>query len=219
MIRSLRCLTSMAMAVLALGVLGASAAQASTFQSLKESAGELTITTTPDGTLKTAHHVIDFSKNVTMTCASMSADGVLKPPAASLTLEPTYNECSFNGAAKVPVKMNGCDYVFYANGEFEIASSAGNNCGLNKISISANGCTVFIGPQKLKGITYHNINPSGVNEEITLEMALNGLASEVVGAGCAEVGAFKAGEYTTGNTILTGAEKANPNVMVGIKWE
>jgi len=217
MIRSLKLLMAMAMATLALGGLGAAAAQATNFVPSTEGMTELTITSTPDGTGTNAHHVIVFSKNVSITCVSMSVDGILKGSSATLTLEPTYNECSFNNAMNVPVKMNGCDYVFSTTGELEIASATGKNCASSKISISANNCTVLIGPQKLTGVTYKNINPSGKNPEITMAMLLKNLVSEVSGPGCAETGTFKTGEYTTGNTILTGAEKANPNVMVGIE--
>ena len=219
MTRILKALAMAALATLAMGAMAAAAAQAHTPAAFNSELEETVITSTVDGaTGKEKHHVIDLAGKP-LTCPEPSFKGELKGKInTELTLEPEYNTgiCSYNTTENAAVTMNGGDYVFRANGEFVIGSKAGKNCATEPIKIQTeNFCLFEIGPQTIKGVlTYKNIVVGGV-EEITVEIRPTGIAY-TAGAFCPAKGIFANGNYTTGNTILTGANKGG--AMTNIKW-
>ncbi len=110
--------------------------------------------------------------------------------------------------------MNGCHPLFTAGGEITIKCPEGK-----QITFQELGCVLHIPAQgPLKGVTYHNIPEEKSQNEITVSVAIKGIQSVTTGAGCPEVGESKAGEYTTGNTIVTG-EQDPTGVMANVWWE
>ena len=177
-----------------------------------------TITSTADGEGAAAHHVLDVGGG-SLTCSGASFHGAQgEREVESLTLTGEYSGCVYLGQATT-VNMNGCDYVIHANGEVDVASKSGKNCATEPIKFSVIGCKIEIGPQSgLKEATYNNIEPEAF-EEITVEAHITGVKYTATGALCIEPGhGLTNGEYTTGNTILTGAKESEPTKMANIRW-
>jgi len=182
-----------------------------------ELAETTTVTSTADGTGKTAHHVIELDGG-TVTCSSASFEGSQSgKEATELTVNPTYKECTFSGTP-VTVSTGGCAYGLHASKEFAIKSRAGKNCATEPIKVEFESCKIEIGPQGPRELLgFHNIKPGAV-EEVTMEMSLTGIAYKATGAKCLKAGEFSDGAYKTGNTILTGA-KPGGGAMVNYRWE
>ncbi len=198
--------------VLSLSALAASAASAS--EEGHSGVSETTVTGLPDGTLKTAHHVIDMA-GTSITCDKNILDGDMKAVAVTqLTMTFKYEGCTFNGQ-KITVDPGQCEFVVTFNGGLHIASTGGGNCNTSPIRVTGVACEVRIGTQALNGLKFHNINNK---TEVTMEMAIKGISYTAEGPGCPKAGTFNDGEYTTGNTILTG-EDPKTGIMVPIWWE
>lgn len=213
MIRNLKALGLAVTAVLALMALTGSVASAA--EEEHSGAAETTITGLPDGVGKTAHHIIDMA-GTSITCNKNILDGDMKAAAVTeLTMTFKYEECTFNGAGKIPVDAGQCEFIITFNGGFDIASTGGGNCNINPIRITGTGCEVRIGTQKLNGLKFNNINNK---TEVTMEMAIKGITYTAEGAACPKAGTFNDGEYTTGNTILTGEDPITL-AMIPIWWE
>lgn len=210
MIRNLKALMIAAVAVLAMSAMAASAAQGAV--EFHSSSGAATLTTTPDGTGKTAHQVFDAAGG-TITCNTVSGEASIggSTAAAVQSTTITYSgNCNFVGQAAT-VNMNGCNYNFHANGEVDIVCTGSNEI---TFSVPSPVCDVVVPPQTGLGtVTYHNINS---NTEVTLEPHVTGITYTATGAGCPTAGTFSDGNYTTGNVIIT-AEQGS--TMVPIKVE
>jgi hypothetical protein len=212
MIRNLKALGLAVMAVLALLAMTASVASAS--EEEHSEAAETTITGLPDGTGKTAHHLIDLA-GTSITCEKNILDGDMKAATVTeLIMTFKYEGCTFNGA-KITVDPGQCEFIVTFNGGLDIASTGGGNCNTSPIRITGLGCEVRMGTQKLNGLNFHNINNK---TEVTMEMLIKGITYTAEGAACPKAGTFNDGEYTTGNTILTG-EDPNTLAMIPIWWE
>jgi hypothetical protein len=207
MIRNLKALMLASMAVLAVGAMAASAANAAEFTSPN---GASTITTTPDGTGKTAHQVFDAAGG-SITCntvhghASIGGTGATSILSSSIAYS---GNCNFVGQAAT-VNMNGCNYRFNASGTVDIVCP-----GTNEITFSVPSpvCDVVVPPQTgLSSVTYHSINAN----EVTIEPHVTGIKLTATGAGCPETGTFTNGNYTTGNVIIT-AEIAGAMVPISV---
>jgi hypothetical protein len=213
MIRNLKSLGLALLAVVALSAVVAPIASAS--EEEHSEATETTVTGLQDGTLKTAHHVIDLA-GTSITCEKSNLDGEMKAATVTeLTMTFKYELCTFNGVANTVVDSGQCEFIVTFNGGLDIGSQGGGNCNTNPIRITGVNCEVRIGTQKLKGLTFHNINNK---TEVTMEMAINGITYTAEGAGCPKAGTFNDGSYTTGNTILTG-EDPKTLKMTSIWWE
>jgi hypothetical protein len=201
---------------LALGMTSSSVASAHEFQF--PTGEEITVTSTPDGTGKTAHHLLLFFQIGYLTCGSVSFHGTVSgKEVAELTLEPEYSECLLQ-AVPATVQMGGCAYLFHADGTFEIVSKAGKSCVTEPMTIFNTSCLVAIGPQEHPGgITYHNIQP-GATEEVTLSMNFGEITGKQEGTTCSK-SSFSNTEYATGNAILTASKAAKPSEMVNMSWE
>jgi len=218
MIRNLKALLGLAAVLSLFAAFSAPGAQAVEFHCSVE---PCKLTARADGTGKTAHHVFIIKKGVAsgnMTCNGITAEGVsgVKTFAEFTLINVNYGapgSCNFASGAGT-VAMNGCDYLF------NIATAMKIKCPENaEIEMSGGGCLVKIPPQTPAGGggTYTNL---GGKTEITLTLALTGISGNA-GAGCGPilgfVGAFTEGEYTTGNTIVTG--ETEPGVMASFWWE
>jgi hypothetical protein len=221
MIRNLKALMLAAMAVLAMSAVAAQGAQAHTPALFHSELSETTITALPDETAgtKTAHHVIDINNNtMSITCNSISADSVsTESTPTTITLDNfVYNTCTFNGQS-VTININGCHYQLHADGHVDIAG-----CDAGKvISYTGNNCTVEIGEQSgLTEVTYHAGPLRNGKKTVTLEAHVTGIAYTASGTNCTETGAKTDGNYTTGNTIVTGSKKGSVAAadIVNIEW-
>jgi hypothetical protein len=221
MIRNLKALMLAAMAVLAMSAVAAQGAQAHTPAVFHSELSETTITTLPDETAgtKTAHHVFDINNNtMSITCNTVTVDSVIteSTPTTITADNVAYNTCTFNGQS-VTVEMHGCHYMFHADGRVDIV---GCNAG-EKIKFSGNNCTVEVGEQSgLTEVTYHAGPLRNGKKTVTLEAHVTGIAYTASGTNCTETGAKTDGNYTTGNTIVTGSKKGSVAAadIVNIEW-
>jgi len=176
-------------------------------------AAEATVTSTADGTGKTAHHVFDAAGG-NVTCSGIALEGQTTEVASALTVSASYSGCTFLGSSAT-VSMGGCAYLLHSSGEFDIVSKAGKNCATEPIKWEAAGCKIEVPPQSARELlTYHNVKPASVSE-ITMQMNLTGLTYKSSGT-CPKTGELSDGAYTTGNTILTAAKAG---AMVDYSWE
>ena len=197
----------------------AASAEKEFHSSLKETA----ITSTDDGTGKTAHQVLDLA-GASITCGVSSFVGSFEGKSiAEISLAAAFSGCQFVGQTAT-FSMKSCQFSFAANGTFGIITNpeagTGKTCAEDPISFSvpSPACTVTIGPQAIAGaLTYKNIKP-GTTEEITAENKATGIKYKAAGAGCPEVGEFSNGNYTTANKILTAAPPKLPE-MGEFRWE
>jgi hypothetical protein len=196
------------LAALALGLIAPIPAQAAVFTNVN--GGNTIITGSSDGAGATGHHVMNFPGNGTLTCNSINLQGTASNKEfAEMTMTAGYAGCTFLGKLAT-INMQGCDYLFRANGGFKIASSVEKNCATEPMEIIVTGCTITLGEQEFaSGLVYH---PHAA-EEATMEMKLTKLSWKAVGASCLAPGAFANGEYTTGNTIFTGESDDGKQTM------
>jgi hypothetical protein len=204
MFRSLR---SLLLVVVALGLVVPVAAPAAVFTNVN--GGNTIITGLSDGTGATAHHVMNFPGIGTLTCNSINLQGTASNKEfAEMTMTVGYAGCTFLGKLAT-VNMQGCDYLFRANGGFKIASAVEKNCTNEPMEIIVTNCTITLGEQEFaSGMTYH----PQASEEATMEMKLTKISGKATGSSC-PVGAFGNGEYTTGNTIFTGESDDGKQTM------
>lgn len=160
------------------------------------------------------NHEIDIPGWGTIVCKHADFAGTVTGASATkLLLEPSFEECTLGGE---PLKVNtgACWFEYKADGGFSITTGPKGDCALEPIEITLvnEGCELIIGPQNLTGIGYTNINKE---EEITLTMTITKLQG--VREGCEPTGSFNSGQYTAGNTILTGTEDPGGKKRP-IKW-
>jgi hypothetical protein len=245
MIRNLKTLTLAMLALAALGATVSSAAQGAARFTV-EGAGaaeETTLTVLKDdegGTKpKTAHQVIDFynaakTVELSLTCGELTGDGVVVGPEQTdvTIVTPAFEgggtvspKCSFAGQ-DITLENKGCNFTLQATGTFEITSennTAGNKCahGEKPFVFGFPNCTVEIGAQTLVNkVRYKNLagglitieTPTGAVGDPFLEFTYNAF-----GSAC-PFGTLSNGQYTTGNTLITG-EKKGTNTMVNLKWD
>jgi hypothetical protein len=245
MIRDLKTLTLAMLALVALGATVSSAAQGAARFTVEGAgaADETTLTVLKDdegGTKpKTAHHVFDFynaakTTELSLTCNELTADGtVVGPEQTDITLvTPAFEgggtvfpKCTLAGQ-DITLENKGCNFTLQATGTFEITSetnTAGNKCahGEKPIVFAIPNCKIEIGAQTLVNkLRYHNLagglitveTPTGAVGDPFLEFTYN-----ATGATC-PFGTLNNGQYTTGNTLITG-EKKGTNTMVNLKWD
>jgi len=202
MTRKLKVLGLAAFAILAVSAMSAASAQA--ISGISKPAESIWVTTTPDGTGKTAHHVFDAA-GASITCTQGKGEATIagtETKVVTTVIEKTieFTGCSFLGQA-ASVVGNGCDgHVGISGGEI-ITSIVGCNPGKTvEFSVASPPCLVSVPEQALFGVTAHNLNAN----EITVEAHVSGVKYTATGSGCPITGTFSNGNYTTGNHILTG---------------
>jgi hypothetical protein len=207
MIRNLKVFGLTVMAVFALTAVASSAAQAIEFHS------EIENTTVTANTEAGSNSVFDAA-GASISCSSATFTGsqALKT-SATLTVTPTYTGCTFLGVLNVPVKMNGCQYTFNANGEVAVT---GASC--TAITFEATGCKVEVGKQSnLKEVTYTNILGNGTTtREVTVTPHVTGITYTSSGL-CPKNGTFADGNYTSGNAVAKGENSKGAQVGVWVE--
>lgn len=203
MIRNLRILIAAAMALAAFGALGASGVQAAEFHCSVE---PCRVTMKPDGTGKTAHHVITF-KGIQTTCAAVTGEATMSSKTSSeLTIANIKGEsCTLIGQPST-LTSNGCHYLLGSGGTLTIVCPAGK-----EIENSGGGCLYNIPSQgPIAGVSYHNVGSTEVTAEIAVQITIN-----ATGVGCPY--GKVTGEFTTANVLLT-SETDPGGEMTSISW-
>jgi len=213
MIRNLKVLIAAAMALAVIGALGASGAQAAEFHCSVE---PCRVTMKPDGTGKTAHHVILFKdgkgNTFSTTCNTVTGEATMSTKTSTeLTISNIVGETCGIGTTNSVFKTNGCHYLIKSAGTLTIT------CPEGKImeyigGVLGSECSYNIPPQgPLSGVKFHNLGTS----EVTMEMAVQKLKVTTNGKCPFET---SEGEFTTANTILT-SETDPGGVMANVWWE
>jgi hypothetical protein len=194
--RSYRALLLATLAAAAMTAFSAASAQAFT-KFNNASGGNTTIIGKPDGTGKTAHHVLTTPAG-SITCSTADLQGTTSvTESVTLALDFEYTNCTFAGISTT-VQPHGCELVVNANGGGELWCPSSMD-----VTFEAAGCKVSIPSQVGSEVLgYTNINSS---TEITATTSIKGVRGTA--SGCASGnGSFTNGEYTTGNIIFTGQE-------------
>lgn len=203
MMRNLKTL-GLAVAMFALTAVTASAAQAIEFHSEIEN-------TTVTAKTETGSNSVFDAAGASISCASGTFTGTQAAKnSPTLTVTPAYSGCTFLGVLNVPVKMNGCQYTFNANGEVAVT---GASC--TAITFEAELCKVEVGKtnnQNLKEATYTNIG-TGTGREVTVTPHVTGITYTSSGL-CPKNGTFSDGNYTSGNAIAKG--ESSKGVQAGV---
>jgi hypothetical protein len=129
---------------------------------------------------QTAAHTFTFESEVKGSCAKATLGGEMEERAETLTLSPSYAECTSFGLAAT-VEPNGCKYVFRTGSKTEAGVFSGTTdvtcpkeAGITITGFSGN-CQVKIGPQTgLGGVTYRNKQETSPTK-VLAEVALNGI--------------------------------------------
>lgn len=189
-------------AVFALTAVGASAASAAEFHSQAES-------TSLTGT-QTGNHVFNAA-GAKITCKKASFTGTQTGKnATSVTMGATYGECSFLFFS-VSVNMNGCSYVFHANGQTDVVGEA-----CKGITYEGAGCKVVVPAQTgLNSVSYAN-SGTGSTESINVSPNVTGIKYTSSGL-CPENGTnLTNGKYESGPTNVVGK---SGGTQVGVFFE
>jgi hypothetical protein len=200
MTRRTKALGLAAVVGLCLTTAGASAAQASTFHT-KEGKYPATITGVQQAAQTIKVHV-ETGSNSEISCNTVSLTGTLAAASSTLTLHPTYGECTAFGAAAV-INTASCNYVFHSGAmtamdqyaaTMDIECSAGGS-----ISIVSTACEIRIPPQNgLPGLKLVDLTAEGaVSAEFQIgtfsySVIKDGLGCPLTGIENRTDGAFKA---------------------------
>jgi hypothetical protein len=230
MIRNLKILIAVAMALVAFGAISVSGAQAAEFHCSVE---PCTVTVKPDGTPglagKTAHSVFIVKQgavSVSTTCQQVSGDSTSASKTfKTLTLgQLVYSGCDVAGGAST-VKMNGCEYHIVSPGVAPHDATMQIKCPAGKVieeEVPATGCLITIGSTGILGggLKFHDAETGGIKKElITAETTVNGIPVTIVTNTCPGglVKGAATGEITTWNFELTG--ETTSGVMANVWWE
>jgi hypothetical protein len=199
MIRSLKRLPLLALALCACFALSATAAEAVQFHA--EGEGKVTATY-PKGEKGGEGEVFNFTTNGGIApCFRMSSITTLfEKTVSSITLHAELSECFFT------TKMNGCLFVFQASGTFAIT---GEECASKPIEIVRGSCVIKFGPQeKASALTYEN-EGSETTRDVTATLKATKLHYIQTGAQCSGgVGTFTNGEITAKVTLKADTPEA-----------
>jgi hypothetical protein len=184
MIRNLKTLGILLVAIFAMSAVAASAASAAIeFHSEGEAT---TFTGKQDGGATFDNLTADGGSTL---CELVSYTGTLsKSTSTTLELTPIYSNCTAFGNKPAHVLMNGCTYLLHWEGALMEIKCAGTNEMTIEITASKTNttviCNIHIPPQSLAGsIAYSNIGAT-TTREITLEFNINSIKySQTAGTG------------------------------------
>jgi len=206
MIRKLKALGLVVVAVLAMSAIGASAAQAITLSS-----SSYPQTVEGSGTEIGEHFLTEAGK---VECHLSKYTGTLSEASPTLRVTPIYETCKAFGFLNATVNTNGCHYLFHAT-EHDSSTNTYTahvdvECTDGKvIEITSGTCKVSVGSQT--GLTTVDITNMAVSPpDLTVRPTVKGIAYTVTqdGFGCpfTGTGAKTGGEYTsTGYITVTAA--------------
>ncbi|HKF83157.1 MAG TPA: hypothetical protein VKB23_09375 [Solirubrobacterales bacterium] len=175
---------------------GASSASAAEFHTN-------TVGATLHGTQSGSHVFTVQGSKVTCEVASFSGKTAALTT-ASQTMTPKYEKCTAFGFANAEVNMNGCHYVFYANGTVDFICPAGKFATI-KVPTFFGSCHVDIfGSNGLKSVSYTN---AADKKTLTVHAAVKGIPYNVTtsSGGCPlTTGEGTNSEYTGTTTVTAG---------------
>jgi hypothetical protein len=202
MIRNLKALGLAVVAVLAMSVVVASAAQAAPVVTISAGASVSVHATGENIGEKLS---ID---GVTTECKTSHYTGTATSGSSTLTLNPTYTGCTLAGTGlTVHVTTTGCGYLFHLQNKSGSTNNASVDieCGASPIKIEGTGtsCVATIGAQS--GLS----NVSGTNDatDVTIKSNVSGIKATVVtdgflcpfnGTGAKTGGTYTSTGYLTG---------------------
>jgi hypothetical protein len=222
MTRNLKVLGLALVAALAMSAVAASAASATPFEFHSE-ASSTVLTGSQEGT--------DVFTTDAGTVSCGEANYIGSQSAATTTtvsVLPTYSNCTAFGFISVPIVVNGCEYLFHAGtasttGEPPVTHYEGTAdvvCPAGKvIEVKAPGCTVTVGSQTgLQKVTYTNKEGGGF-EDVTVDVNMTGIKYEEHNKGlfptCANNTVPKSnGTYTGAATVTGDAGGGQVNIWV-----
>ena len=186
MIRSPKTVLALALAVLAMSAVVASAASASNF----------TADAYPTGGTATSEKGNDvFSTEAgKVECAAHFEVAALSGPSETATVTPTYTNCKAFGFLSATVAMEGCDYVFHTSGVVDVECPEGK-----AIVITASTCTATVGSQTgLESVTLAN-SGTGISAQanvggIAYTVTKDGFLCPFGGTGAKTGATYKQGE-------------------------
>ncbi len=220
MSRKIKHSLAVALALVAFGAITASAHAADEFHC---SVSPCRLTAQPDGTGKSAHHVIIIEtattdQSLVITCETLRGHievvGLFGHTLFFFTAA-FYDNCTVNGSAGVEVAMNGCEYKFNAAGGTTDAANLAVVCPSGKkIEFKYNGCTMTIsGGFESSGVGYTTVGTTPTREitvtinHVTIPSA--NIKADGTKAQCLiDPEQSLTGTYTTGNTRFTGETTA-----------
>jgi hypothetical protein len=211
MIRNPKSCLGVLVAVLALGAVLASAAQAAPEFSAKEYPAFVK-----------GSHVgnVAFTEVGSISCEQGTYEGVLSKQSSTLTLEPKYSKCKDGAGKPVTWFWNGCDYLLHLKEKTGASNYKGNfdfACPAGKV-IEAKGytdgthttvfCRLTIGAQSgLLTVTYTNFK-EGEQKKIETVFKVENVVFFQEGFGCAN-GKFEKGVLE--GTVKLAAQDAEVN--------
>lgn len=186
----------------------ASAASAAEF--FHEAEGTARVTAKNEGNHKFTAGIIGTieCKKATFTGTSFTTS-----PQTTVTVEPTYSECTFLGVSGVVVKTNGCTYTFnQPTGVGPFTGTVTVNCPTGKaIEFEASGCKIAVGPQgPLSTVTFTNL----ATTPKSVKVAANVSKIKYTASGtCVVLGQKEDGSYN--GTAISDAETEGGELVGG----
>ena len=189
-------------AAIAIGAVGASAAQAGKFTATKYPA---TITGS-----QTAKHEFKFQTGE-VVCAKATFDGKLEMESETLTITADYKECvTPGGGGAVTVKMNSCDYLLHAGETLaneNVDGSLDVQCNKEGDEIefvhAKTGCVVKVPAQTNRTTLVYTNKPGAKDFEMDISLKeIEYTQNEK----CKEKGVFNGGEYLGKSTMQADEE-------------
>ena len=192
---NLKTLGIVALAVLALSLIGASAASALNYTASSYPTTGKADSQVGNDVLTTEAGALECKKHF---------QGTLNGPSSTLTITPIITGCKAFGFLNATVTMNGCDYLFTEPTGTAPSFSAIVDvvCPVGKvIEISAGTCKVTIGPQG----PLSSVAISNTGTDVSVKATITGIAYTVVadGFGCtySGTGAKTGAKYTQESSV------------------
>lgn len=232
MIRNLRTLGLALIAVLAMGAMVASAAQAEETGIFEWEEGTTLLTGTAEPVANGGTQIFTILGGLTVQCDQVHADvnvTTTESPSSTLTTTGlTYNDSS-KGEDKCrgplgtspKIEMNGCQYLFHAGetvSEHETQGDVTIECPVGKqIVINGAGCVVTVpGGQTVGPVDYQTITGTGgAKDDVTIKPTVTGITYSTSGFLCGSHSDETDGTYTGTVTVVGKDASGNPtNVEV-----
>lgn len=197
-------------AVIAIGVVGAASASATTGGHFTSEVSHTTLSGSASG-----GHTTEIKAYEQIQCASASYSGTISTATATeLTLTPTYSTCKTKeGESTTPIHANGCSLTFKIGKKANSDNTTQLSCPAGKsLEVTHPNCTVTVVPQALPGgSAYTAVTESGkaaITVDLTIEMPVQYHGGICIFLGTNQTGAL------SGSFVLTGKDTADS--LVGI---
>lgn len=143
-------------------------------------------------------------------CSSHYAVPDISGASESVSVTPSFTSCKAFGFLEATVNMNGCKFIFHADGGFDLACS-----GANEVVIEALSCQVKVASQKgLVGVGLtnagSNIHAKAAIGGITYNVTNDGFLCPFAGKGTKEGAAFTQNNAVTFGRLGGGSFNVDP---------